>query len=146
MRRTLNAIAIACTLLLIVVPAFAQGRFNPDGAFWLIGEAPEGFSDFGGINLNARRVRRLPAQGLELNNGKKFSFKTSIVKRENFSFTTVTTGGVYYRFVGKFLRGGVFAEQDLNDQQPVLEGVLTKYKSGQKVADAKMKFSYFAGT
>ena len=129
--------------------ASAQTRrvaFNPDGAFWIIGEAPEGFSDFGEINLNARRVRRLPAQGLDLNTGKRFPFKTSIVKRDNFSFTTVTSGGVYYTFVGKFLRGGVFAEQDLDDAQPALEGVLTKYKNGQKVAEAKMKFSYFAGT
>ena len=112
----------------------------------MIGEAPEGFSDFGAINLNGRRVRRLPFQGLELNNGKRFPFKTAVIKRENLTFTTLTVGGVYYSFVGKFLRGGVFAEQDLADEQPVLEGVLTKYKSGQKVAEAKMKFSYFGGT
>jgi hypothetical protein len=120
--------------------------FNPDGAFWIIGAAPDGFSDFGAINLNGKRVRRLPAQGLELNNGKRFPFKTAIIKRENLTFTTLTVGGVYYTFVGKFLRGGVFAEQDLADEQPVLEGVLTKYKSGQKVFEAKMKFSYFGGT
>ena len=120
--------------------------FNPDGAFWLIGEPPDGFSDFGGINLNARRLRRLPAQGLELNNGKRLAFKTSIVKRDNLSFTTLTLGGVYYTFVGKFLRGGDFATQDLSDEQPVLEGVLTKYKNGEKIAEAKMKFSYFGGT
>jgi len=120
--------------------------FNPDGAFWLIGEPPDGFADFAGINLNRRRLRAFPAQGLELNNGKRLSFKIAIIKRDNLSFTTVTVGRVYYTFVGKFLRGGVFAEQDLNDEQPVLEGVLTKYKSGKKVAEAKMKFSYFGGT
>lgn len=126
----------------------AQKRnpFNPDGAFWLIGEPPDGFSDFGGINLNARRLRRLPAQGLELNNGRRFSFKTATVKQDDFRFTTVTVGGIYFTFVGKFLQGGVFATQDLSDEQPVLEGVLTKYKNGQKVAEAKMKFSYFGGT
>ena len=146
MRQTLKAIVLASTLWVISVPVFAQSRFNPDGAFWIIGEAPEGFSDFGAINLNGRRVRRLPSQGLELNNGKRYPFKTAIIKRENLTFTTLTVGGVYYTFVGKFLRGGVFAEQDLADEQPVLEGVLTKYKSGQKVAEAKMKFSYFGGT
>jgi len=123
-----------------------RAAFNPDGAFWLIGAAPDGFSDFGGINLNARRLRRLPAQGLELNNGKRFPFKTATVKRDDLRFTTATIGGVYYTFAGKFLRGGVFAEQDLSDEQPVLEGVLTKYKGGNKVADAKLKFSYFGGT
>jgi hypothetical protein len=123
-----------------------RATFNPDGAFWMIGQAPDGFSDFGGINLNGKRLRRLPAPGLELNNGKSFRYKTLTVKRDDFSFTTVTMGGVYYTFAGKFLRGGVFAEQELNDEQPVLEGVLTKYKNGKKVAEAKLKFSYFGGT
>ncbi len=123
-----------------------RAAFNPDGAFWLIGQPPEGFSDFGGINLNGRRLRRLPSQGLELNNGKRFQFKSATVKRDDFRFTTATLGGVYYTFAGKFLRGGVFAEQDLNDEQPVLEGVLAKYKNGKKVAEAKLKFSYFGGT
>ena len=121
-------------------------RFNPDGAFWIIGEAPNGFSDFSAINLNGRRLRRLPSQGLETNKGKTFHYKNLTVKRDDFRFMTETLGGVYYTFAGKFLRGGVFAEQDLNDVQPVLEGVLTKYKSGKKVAEAKLKFSYFGGT
>jgi len=83
---------------------------------------------------------------LQLNNGKKFYYKTLTVKQDNFSFTTETVGGVYYTFAGKFLRGGVFAEQDLADEQAVLEGTLTKFKAGKKVAEAKLKFSYFGGT
>jgi hypothetical protein len=123
-----------------------QKRFNPDGSFWIIGQPPTGFSEFGGINLNGRRLRRLPSQGLQIINGKTFYYKTLTVKQNNFSFTTVTSGDVYYTFAGKFLRGGVFAEQDLFDEQPVLEGVLAKYKGGKKVAEAKLKFSYFGGT
>lgn len=131
------------------INASAQTRrntFNPDGAFFLIGNPPEEFSDFSGIYLNGRRLRRLPTQSLQLNNGKKFHYKTLSVKRDDFRFTTLTVGGVYFTFVGKFLRGGVFAELDLSDEQPVLEGVLTKYKNGNKVAEAKLKFSYFGGT
>ncbi|HEX5835978.1 MAG TPA: hypothetical protein VFY34_19085, partial [Pyrinomonadaceae bacterium] len=60
--------------------------------------------------------------------------------------TTRTLGGVHYTFVGKFLRGGVFAEQDLFDLQPVLEGTLAKFQGGKKVAEAKLKFTYFGGT
>jgi hypothetical protein len=123
-----------------------QKRFNPDGSFWIIGQPPTGFSEFGGINLNGRRLRRLPSQGLQIINGKTFYYKTLTVKQNNFSFTTVTSGDVYYTFAGKFLRGGVFAEQDLFDEQPVLEGVLAKYKGGKKVAEAKLKFIYFGGT
>jgi len=131
----------------IAVPAqTAKSRFDPDGSFWVVGNPPEGFSDFSAINLNGQRLRRLPTHGLQLNNGKTFYFKTLTVKRDDFSFTTLPRGGIYYTFAGKFLRGGVFAEQDLSDEQPVLEGVLTKYKAGKKVAEAKMKFSYFGGT
>ena len=148
MKKSISAVA-AALLLLSVSLAFGQTKrpaFNPDGSFWLIGEPPDGFSDFGGINLNGRRLRRLPSQGLQLNNGKTFHYKSLTVKRDDFSFTTLTVRGVYYTFAGKFLRGGVFAEQDLNDEQPVLEGVLAKYMNGKKVAEAKLKFSYFGGT
>lgn len=144
----MKTIALLSLLLVVCVsaPAQTQNKFNPDGAFWVKGTPPRGFSDFSSINLNGRRLRRLPSQGLQLNDGKMFHFKNLTVKRDNFSFTTLTRGGVYYTFSGRFLRGGVFAEQDLFDEQPVLEGVLTKYKGGKKVAEAKLKFSYFGGT
>ncbi len=144
--RPIKALTVGLLLVTLTVSVLAQARFNPDGAFFLIGQAPTGFSDFSGIYLNGRRLRRIPTQSLQLNNGKMFHYKTLVVKRDNFSFTTVTMGGVYFTFAGKFLRGGVFAEQDLADEQPVLEGVLTKYKDGNKVAEAKMKLSYFGGT
>lgn len=149
MKLFLKLITAVSLLLAVSVPALNQtkrSQFNPDGSFWIIGEAPNGFSEFGGINLNGRRLRRLPSQGLQLINGKTFDYKTLTVKQNNFRFTTVTSGGVHYSFAGKFLRGGVFAEQDLFDEQPVLEGVLTKYTGGKKVAEAKLKFSYFGGT
>lgn len=149
MKRLFKTLTVGSLLLAIALPVFSQTKrqtFNPDGSFWLIGEPPAEFADFGGINLNGRRLRRIPTQGLQLNNGKTFHYKSLIVKRDNFSFTTITLGGVYFTFVGKFLRGGVFAEQELYDEQPVLEGTLTKYQGGKKVADAKLKFSYFGGT
>jgi hypothetical protein len=130
----------------IIAPAQTKrAAFNPDGAFFLIGEPPKEFSEFDGIYLNGRRLRRIPSQSLQLNN-KTFHYKSLSVKQDDFRFTTLTVGGVYFTFVGKFLRGGVFAEQDLADEQPVLEGVLTKFKNGNKVAEAKLKFSYFGGT
>jgi hypothetical protein len=146
MTKTLKAIAIASAVLVLWLPALGQTKFNPDGAFFNIGELPDGFKDFSGIYLNGRRLRRLPTQSLQLNNGKKFYYKILTVKQDNFSFTTEAVGGVYYTFAGKFLRGGVFAEQDLADEQAVLEGTLTKFKAGKKVAEAKLKFSYFGGT
>ena len=137
-------------LLVAFSPAFGQRtkstRFDPDGSFWLHGEAPNDFSDFGGINLNAKRSRRLPQPGLETNNGKLYRFKSLSVKQERFTFTTVASSGVSYSFSGKFLKGGVYAAGDLDDETPVLEGTLTKFRGGAKVAEAKLKFVYFGGT
>ena len=121
-------------------------RFDPDGAFWIIGTAPNEFSDFGGINLNSKKLRRLPASGVDSTKGRHYRFKTVTIQPNNFTFTTVSLGGVSYSFTGKFLKGGVFAEAMLDDTIPVLEGILTKYKNGLKVAEANLKFSYFGGT
>ena len=121
-------------------------RFDPNGTFWILGQPPSGFSDFSAINLNARRVRRLPSPGVQLNNGRTFRFQQLSVKREKFTFVTTPVRGVSYSFSGRFLKGGVFAETVLDDQSPVLEGVLTKFVSGKKVAEEKLQFGYFGGT
>ena len=145
-------LSIFLLLCLIAAPAFTQrktsARFDPDGSFWLHESTPppNEFSDFGGINLNAKRVRRLPSSGLQLNNGTTFRFKTLNVKRDNFTFTTISIRGVSYSFAGKFLKGGVYASGILDDETPVLEGTLTKFRDGKKVAEANLKFVYFGGT
>ena len=140
-------VSLLCFLTIsLAANAQKNARFDPDGSFWIIGDHGDGFSDFGGINLNAKRLRRLPPSGVQLVDGKTVRFKTLNVKRENFTFTTVSIGGVSYSFSGKFLQGGVFAATDLSDERPVLEGVLRKHKAGKKVAEAKLKFMYFGGT
>lgn len=139
-------VLLILSVLAISVPAQKSARFDPDGSFWIIGDHGDGFSDFGGINLNAKRLRRLPAAGVQMVDGKTFRYKTLTVKRDNLSFTTVSIGGVSYSFSGRFLEGGVFAATDLSDERPVLEGVLRKHKAGKKVAEAKLKFMYFGGT
>ncbi len=136
-------------LLSLNSAVFAQrGRFDPDGSFWLKDGTtpPTEFSDFSAINLNAKRLRRLPSPGLQLNNGTTYRFKTLSVKRDNFTFTTMTLRGVSCSFAGKFLKGGVYASGILDDQTPVLEGTLTKFRDGKKVAEANLKLVYFGGT
>jgi len=136
-------------LLSLTVTAISQrGRFDPDGSFWVHESTPlpTEFSDFSGINLNAKRLRRLPSPGLQLNSGTSYRFKTLNVKRDNFTFTTMSIRGVSYSFAGKFLKGGVYASGILDDETPVLEGTLTKFRDGKKVAEANLKFVYFGGT
>ena len=145
-----NFFFVPLLVLLSVAPLSAQraksNRFDPDGSFWLQGAPPNEFSDFGGINLNAKRSRQLPQPGLETNNGKRYRFKVLNVKQEKFTFTTVTIAGVSYSFSGRFLKGGVYASGILDDETPVLEGTLTKFRNGEKLAEAKLKFVYFGGT
>ena len=147
---------LALLLILAVCSAIAvsgqrrqrreRRRFDPDGSFWIHGEHPNGFLDFSGFNLNAKNLKRLPASGVDLNNGKHFRFKTLSVMQDNFTFTTVTISNISYSFSGSFLRGGVFESAGLDDETPVLEGRLTKYKGMKKVAEENLKFVYFAGT
>lgn len=148
MRLRIKVVTLMTVLLALGISAPAQRRqqFNPDGSFWIVGQPPDGFSDFGAINLNGRRLRHIPSQGLQLMNGRTFHFKSLVVKRADFRFTTIALRGVHYTFSGQFLRGGVYAELGLDDEKPVLEGVLTKYVRGKKAAEAKLKFSYFGGT
>ena len=144
-----NFALILALFSLLVTPASAQkssARFDPDGSFWIHGDAPTDFSDFSAINLNAKRSRQLPPAGLQLNNGTTLRFKTLNVKQTNFTFTTLVIKGVSYSFSGKFLKGGVYASGILDDQTPVLEGTLSKFRDGQKLAEAKLKFVYFGGT
>jgi hypothetical protein len=148
MRQSLKVVSMVA-LLLATWPAVSgqtKSRFDPSGAFWISGEPPADFSDFSAINLNMRQLRRLPTSGLQLNDGTAFRFKTVIAKQSNFTFTTVTLKGVYYTFSGKFLKGGDFAATWQGEEEPVLEGTLTKFKDGKKAADAKLKFIYFGGT
>ena len=147
-----KSFTIFLLLCLTAAPAFTQrnpsAHFDPDGSFWLQDGTipPTEFSDFSAINLNAKRLRRLPSAGLQLINGTTYRFKTLSVKRENFTFTTQVLRGVSYSFAGKFLKGGVYGAGDLDDETPVLEGTLTKFRGSKKVAEANLKFVYFGGT
>ena len=123
-----------------------NARFDPDGSFWIHEQPPTEFSEVSAINLNAKRLRRLPAQGLQVTDGTNYRFKRLTVKRHNFTFNTVALKGVSYSFSGRFLKGGNFAATALNDEVPVMEGTITRYAGGKKVAEAKLKFIYFGGT
>ena len=150
-RLTASVVAILILILAVCLvhaaPAQSKrNRFDPDGSFWIKGTAPDAFSDFGGINLNAKRDKRLPKAGLELHNGRAFRFKQLSVSQERFTFTTVALSNISYSFAGRFLKGGVYGAGNLDDETPVLEGTLVKYRNGKKVAEAKLTFVYFGGT
>jgi hypothetical protein len=143
-----SLIASLFLLLVTCTPTAAQKKvaFDPDGSFWVHGTPPTEFSELSAINLNAKRLRRLPSPGLQINDGSTYRFKTLNVKRNAFTFTTVERKNISYSFSGKFLKGGNYAATALNDEVPVMEGTLTRYESGKKVAEARIRFIYFGGT
>jgi hypothetical protein len=144
--KTFSIVLLVC---LFVTPVLTQrkssARFDPDGTFWIKGDTPADFSEFDSINLNAKRARYLEPAGLRTRTT-LLRYKTLVVKRDNFTFTTMTVRGVYYTFSGKFLRGGVYGAGDFDDETPILEGTLTKFRDGKKVAEANLTFVYFGGT
>ena len=147
MRKTVSLMALLLVWM-VSFPAHSQkgARFDPDGSFWVSGTPPNDFLELSAINLNAKRLRRLPSPGLQITDGTTYRFKTLTVKRNNFAFTTVSLKNISYSFSGRFLRGGVYAATELNDERPVMEGTLTKYRAGNKVAEARIQFYYFGGT
>lgn len=143
------AFVTAITLLLGYAPSGnSQKRelFNPDGSFWIQGTPRNDFENFSGINLNSKQSRRLQASGVALTDGTRLRFKTLTVARDKLVFTTVVVRGYSYSFRGRFLKGGEFASTVLDPEAPVLEGMLLKWRRGQKVANAKLVFTYFGGT
>ena len=146
LKRAILIVIVVGACLTLVIGQGKKQRFDPDGSFWIHGQPPNEFSDFSAINLNAKRLRRLPSPGVQLNNGKTFRYKVVSVKRESFTFSTVSVDGLSYSFSGHFLKGGVLSALNLDDETPVLEGILIKYKSGQKIAESKLTFVYFGGT
>src|SRR5919109_5633364 len=72
-----RCVSIFLLLSLTSVVFGQRGRFDPDGSFWIHGDQPPtGFSDFSAINLNAKRLRRLPSPGVQLNDGTTYRYKT----------------------------------------------------------------------
>lgn len=127
-----------------------QERFDPQGEFVPHGKVPQpqGFEKIGGFRLwcdkHGGNIDR--RSGVYTTKGATYRFRTITVTRKEFTFTTETIRGLSYGFTGQFLRGGVFREADLDVQIPVLAGVMSKYRGGHKVAEARMRFAYLAGT
>jgi hypothetical protein len=147
----LTGIAAAAPLSMHGAFSSSQKRFDPEGQFNPMGKAPKGLEEVGSIDL-FRTGRNLPFtshahSGVVTTNGVVYRFQTISVSQNKFTFTTRARSGTSYSFAGRFLKGGAYAEMDSTLwDQPLLEGTLTKFKNGKKVAESRMRFSYFGGT
>ncbi len=120
-----------------------QKRFNPDGGYDVFGETPKGLEDVKRLYIFRMRNNRRPrySSGLDTWNDPEkstlYKFISSLITRNKLTFTTGTIRGVSYRFGGRFL----FAQPTQLDDRPTIEGQLSKYKNGAKVAEGKVPFT-----
>ena len=162
MHKRRHGARIAASLLLIIMAGAAplstlrafsssQKRFDPEGTFNPLGNAPKGLEEVGNIDLfrsgRGRPFTSHAHSGVLTTNGTVYRFQTISVSQNSITFRTRTRAGISYGFRGRFLKGGVYAEMDSSVwDQPLLEGTLTKFKNGKKIAESRMRFSYFGGT
>jgi hypothetical protein len=125
------------------VNAASQKGFNPDGGYDAFGEMPKSFEEVKRLYIFRMRNNRRPryASGLDTWNDPEkstlYKFISSLITRNKFTFTTATVRGVSYRFEGRFL----FDQPNRVDDRPTIEGQLSKYKNGSKVAEGKIGFT-----
>jgi hypothetical protein len=150
------ALLLVCTMAAaplsnLKASASAQKRFDPEGQFNPIGNAPKGLEEVASIDL-FRSGRNRPFtshthSGVVTTRGVVYRFQTISAAQNSLTFKTRARTGTSYSFTGRFLKGGVYAEMDSSVwDQPLLEGTLTRFKNGKKVAESRMRFSYFGGT
>ncbi|MBD0371612.1 MAG: hypothetical protein ICV60_12300 [Pyrinomonadaceae bacterium] len=129
----------------------SQKRFDPEGQFNPIGNAPKGLEEVASIDLfrsgRGRPFTSHTHSGVVTTRGAVYRFQSISASQNSLTFTTRARAGTSYRFTGRFLKGGVYAEMDSSVwDQPLLEGTLSKFKNGKKIAESRMRFSYFGGT
>lgn len=157
------ALSASCLLCASVLPCVrverarsaslpvAQKAFRPYGYYSLVGPHPKGFESFDTIQYWRREDEQSGPDiserlsGVNERGGTRYRYRTISVNRQRFVFTTAKVRGISYSFAGRFLRTD-FVDADMNFDKPVLEGRLTRYRNGKKVAEATVRLSYFAGT
>jgi hypothetical protein len=143
-------------LLLILLISHGGGRvsaevkealpFNPSGDYHPVNPPADGSESFTHFDLEVRRRKgKLVAWGDVRGVGTQYKFASVFVTEERLRFTTVRVRGVSYSFDGRFLDGGDFPGRFTGQGLVMLEGTLTKYQGGKKVAEVSSPFTYYPG-
>lgn len=125
-------------------------KLTPDitGAYFFVEKPPKAFEDVDWIALFAvdAKGHKVSLSGFlrlkETRNGRFVNFflvKPSL-SGHTLSFSTRAVRGISYRFEGKFMK-----LENLEDNEIVLKGRLSKFRNGRKRAELVARFYYFAG-
>lgn len=117
--------------------------------YYTIEKAPKAFFDISEIHLAGEygEQQKPPFYGLiRLKNksAKDFRILKPTLNGKNLTFKTNTVGGISYQFSGTFTKLENFPETQPNGEI-LLKGKLIKYRGKQKLAEAYVNLSYFAG-
>ena len=118
------------------------------GAYYFVDKPPEGFKDVDWIALFAVDAsgRKVPLNGfIRLKDRHRGRFVNFLLTNPNLrghaiTFSTKVVRGINYTFKGQFLK-----LENLENNEIVLKGLLTKIRNGRKVAEFETRYSYFAG-
>lgn len=128
----------------VVVGQQASRGFSPAGYYFLVSKQPKRQHGFGDLHVSVQREggRRGVAVSFTAEGGVPYYTTDAKLEREAFTFKIPENdAGISYGFAGRFLSLTKFVE----GPKPVLEGMLTKYRNGQKVEHYTVKYAWTAG-
>jgi hypothetical protein len=131
-----------------------EASFDPEGYYYFLDEAPNGFEDFRQFNIfnknfdvnpKGRNYGELitPSGSMILLDHKKgtyIRFENLEISNGKIHFQAKSKNGISYEFDGEFLIKGNFYTLDENAK--VLEGVLSKKEYGKTVAESRVTFGW----
>lgn len=139
-----------------IKPEVEPENSDKTGYYYIIGEQPKGFRDFGYLEISTYEYdeklgKVVPVKiGGSINFDKRYFDISKInITGERIAVVTKPQKGISYQFDGKFIDEEQVKYKDEDGEEitnwAVLEGRLTKWRSGVKIAEAKVKFSYSLG-
>lgn len=137
--------------LFVLLGIFAAPGFGQKSdvfGYYMIENPPRAFADISEIHLAGEygKQQKPVFYGLirlKKKTAKDFQILKPAMNGKNIQFSTNAVGGVSYKFSGAFVKLENFPET--RPEGAVLSGKLIKYRGKIKLAEADVKFSYFAG-
>jgi hypothetical protein len=130
-----------------------ESQFDAFGYYYIAGEPPQGFEDINHISVftadyevgqNPYSVRAIPRPptGI-LWTSQRYRMTRLNIGNGRISFATETARGLSYQFNGRFLVHSSF--YGLPEKAIVLEGHITKFRRGRKIAESDIRFTWYEG-
>lgn len=149
--KTILSAALLLMAFALSAPAQSE-KFNPNGGMFYITndvKVPRALKTFTGFALitedykaDGTVIKVKPSGELYEDEHHRLKLTNIVYDGKTLSFKTLVARGVKYEFTGRMLDG---SEKDSNGNSLVLQGHLTKYVRGKKVAEIDAKYFFEEG-